>query len=152
MFRGELALNLDSKGRLAVPSRYRDRLSESCGGRLVATISLLEPCLVVYPFPDWQAIEDKLKGLPALDTKAQAIRHLLIGHASESDMDSHGRVLLSPSLREFAGLNKRIRLVGQDANFELWDEETWVSRREELLSQVEAIRADPGDALRALVF
>ena len=152
MFRGELSLNLDSKGRLAIPSRYRDRLSESCSGRLVTTISLLERCLVVYPFPDWQAIEDKLKGLPALDTKAQAIRHLLIGHASEADMDGHGRVLLPQSLREFAGLNKRIRMVGQVTNFELWDEDTWVSRREELLSQVEELRTDPSDALRSLIF
>ena len=103
MFRGEHSLSMDPKGRVAVPSRYRERLAESCGGKLVVTISLMERCLAVYPFPDWQTIEDDLRELPALDKKAQAISHLLIGHASECDMDSHGRLLIPQTLREFAG-------------------------------------------------
>lgn len=151
MFRGEYSLSLDAKGRLAVPSRYRDRLQESCGGKLVVTISLLERCLVVYPFPQWQRIEDKLKDLPALDPKAQMITHLLIGHAAECDMDSHGRVLLSQSLRDFAGLDKRVRMVGQVDKFELWNEVAWTTRREELLGQVDQLQEEPTEALRSLV-
>lgn len=151
MFRGEYPLSLDSKGRLAVPSRYRERLAESCGGKLVITISLLERCLVVYPFPDWQRIEDSLKGLPALDTKAQALSHLLIGHANDCDLDGHGRMLVPQTLREFAGLSKRIKMVGQVSKFELWDDDAWTARREQLLSQVDELQAEPSDALRGLV-
>ncbi|MDX1512554.1 MAG: division/cell wall cluster transcriptional repressor MraZ [Gammaproteobacteria bacterium] len=151
MFRGEYPLNLDSKGRLAVPSRYRERLAETCGGKLVITISLLERCLVAYPFPDWQRIEDALRELPALDAKAQALSHLLIGHANECDMDGHGRLLVPQNLREFAGLEKRIKMVGQVRKFELWDDDTWTARREALLAEVDQLKSEPSDALRGLV-
>lgn len=151
MFRGEFSLSLDAKGRLAVPSRYRDRLSEACAGKMVVTISLLERCLAVYPFPAWQTIEDELKNLPALDVKAQAISHLLIGHATECDMDSHGRVLISQSLREFAGLDKQVKMVGQVRKFELWAESTWTARREELLGQVGELLDEPSEALRSII-
>ncbi len=151
MFRGEFSLSLDAKGRLAVPSRYRDRLSEVCAGKMVVTISLLERCLAVYPFPAWKNIEDDLKNLPALDVKAQAFSHLLIGHATECDMDSHGRVLIPQSLREFAGLDKQVKMVGQVHKFELWADTTWTNRREELLSQVDDLLDEPSDALRSIV-
>ena len=151
MFRGECSLSLDAKGRLAVPSRYRDRLAESCAGKLIVTISLLERCLAVYPFPAWQRIEEKLNELPALDTKAQAISHLLIGHASECDMDAHGRILVPPSLREFAGLDKRVKMVGRISKFELWDEAAWAARRDAMLSQVDELLAEPSAELRSLV-
>nr|VFJ65096.1 MAG: MraZ protein [Candidatus Kentron sp. FW] len=151
MFRGEYSLTLDPKGRLAVPSRYRERIFECCNGRLVITISLTEHCLVVYPFPDWQKIEDDLRALPALDRKAQAISHLLIGHATECDLDGHGRVLVPQSLREFAELDKQVKVVGQVMKFELWNDGAWIRRRQELLSQVEEFLAEPSDALRSLV-
>jgi MraZ protein len=151
MFRGDFSLSLDTKGRMAVPSRYRERLSEMCNGKLVVTISLVERCLAVYPFPAWQKIEDDLKNLPACDSKAQAISHLLIGHATECDLDSHGRFLISQSLREFAGLEKPVKMIGQIAKFEIWAETAWLARRDELLSQVGAILEDPSDALRSLV-
>lgn len=142
---------MDTKGRLGVPSRYRERLLEVCSGKLVVTISLMERCLTVYPFPDWQKIEDELRKLPALDAKAQAISHLLIGHAHECDLDGHGRFLVSQSLREFAGLDKRVKMVGQVGKFELWDEATWTQRREELLGQVDELLAEPSEALRSLI-
>jgi MraZ protein len=151
VFRGEYSLSLDAKGRLAVPSRYRERLVEACGGKLIVTISLLERCLVVYPYPRWQRIEDELKDLPALDSQAQAITHLLIGHAVDCDMDSHGRVLLSQALRNFAGLDRRIMMVGQVDKFEIWDDAGWNRRRDELLDGVPALHREPSDALRKLV-
>ena len=151
MFRGEYSLSLDAKGRLAIPSRYRERLLEICGGKLIVTISLLERCLVVYPYPRWQRIEDELKDLPALDQQAQAINHLLIDHAVECDMDSHGRILLSQALRNFAGLDKRIMMVGQVDKFEFWDEGGWGLRRDELLGDVSQLHREPSDALRKLV-
>ena len=151
MFRGEFGLNLDPKGRLAVPSRYRERLAEDCGGRVIVTISLVERCLVVYPFPDWQRIEDDVRKLPALDPKAQAITHLLIGHANECELDSHGRVLVPPSLREFAHLEKRIRVIGQVRKFEIWDEEAWSARRDAFLDQMGELSDQQSEVLRSLV-
>jgi MraZ protein len=151
VFRGEYSLSLDAKGRLAIPSRYRERLVEDCGGKLIVTISLLERCLVVYPYPRWQRIEDELKDLPALDQQAQAINHLLIGHAVDCDMDSNGRVLLSQALRKFAGLDKRIMMVGQVDKFEIWDDGGWNRRRDELLDGVPQLHQEPSDALRKLV-
>lgn len=151
MFRGEYSLSMDPKGRVAVPSRYRERLAECCGGKLVVTISLMERCLAVYPFPDWQTIEDDLRELPALDKKAQAISHLLIGHASECDMDGHGRLLIPQTLREFAGLDKQVKMLGQVRKFELWSDTAWAARRDELLEQVDDLLAEPSDALRSLV-
>ena len=151
MFRGEYSLSLDAKGRLAIPSRYRERLMEDCGGKLIVTISLLERCLVVYPYPRWQRIEDELKDLPALDSQAQAINHLLIGHAVDCDMDANGRVLLSQALRKFAGLDKRIMMVGQVDKFEIWDDAGWNRRRDELLEDVPQLHKEPSDALRKLV-
>ncbi len=151
MFRGDLSLSLDSKGRLAVPSRYRDRLSESCNSKLVVTISLMDRCLVIYPFPEWQRIENEIQSLPSLDPQVRAISHLLIGHATECDLDSHGRILLPQNLREFASLDKRVRLIGQVQKLELWDESSWQTRREELLGQVGILPAEVSDALRNLV-
>ena len=151
MFRGEYSLSLDAKGRVAIPSRYREQLMEDCGGKLIVTISLLERCLVVYPYPRWQRIEDELKDLPALDRKAQAINHLLIGHAVDCDMDTNGRMLLSQTLRNFAGLDKRIMMVGQADKFELWDEAGWTLRRDDLLGGVSQLHEEPSDALRRLV-
>nr|VFK59128.1 MAG: MraZ protein [Candidatus Kentron sp. UNK]VFK69029.1 MAG: MraZ protein [Candidatus Kentron sp. UNK] len=151
MFRGEYSLTLDTKGRLAVPSRYRERIFEHCNGKLVITISLTETCLVVYPFPDWQKIEDDLRALPALDRKAQAISHLLIGHATECDLDGHGRVLVPQSLREFANLDKQVKIVGQVMKFELWNDGAWTRRRQELLDQVGEFLTEPSDAVRSLV-
>ncbi len=151
MFRGECSLSLDAKGRLAIPSRYRERLAELCGGKLIVTISLLERCLVAYPYPRWQRIEDELKDLPTLDRKAQSVLHLLIGHAADCDMDSNGRVLLSQALRTFAGLHKRVMMVGQVDKFEFWDEAGWNLRRDELLDKLSQLHEEPSDVLRSLV-
>ena len=124
---------------------------EFCGGKLIVTISLLERCLGVYPYPRWQRIEDELKDLPTLDRKAQSVIHLLIGHAADCDMDSNGRLLLSQTLRKFAGLDKHIMMVGQVDKFELWDEASWIRRRDELLNDVPQLHEEPSDVLRTLV-
>lgn len=153
MFRGESNLSLDGKGRMAVPTRYREPLRDICGGKLIATVSLLDPCLVVYPLPEWQRIEERLKSLPAFDRKAQTIRQLVIGRASDLELDSQGRVLLPQYLREFAHLDKRIKMVGQVNNFEIWDEETWNDWCTEQLAQVQAgeFLNEQSEALKALI-
>lgn len=124
MFRGLNAVNLDAKGRLAIPTRYRADLKELCENQLVVTRGL-ENCLLLYPYPEWEDVENKLVKLPSLDRKVKILQRLLIGHATESEMDGQGRLLLPDKLREFAGLTKRIALVGQLNKFEIWDEEVW---------------------------
>ncbi len=142
MFRGVNQLNLDAKGRLAFPSRHRDRLHKHCDGEVVATIDYRDRCLVVYPLPEWEAIERKLVALPDLQPSAKRLKRLLIGHAQELQVDGNGRALVPPPLREYAGLEKRVVLIGQGNKFELWDEALWESRRAAWLE--EAAETDAG--------
>jgi MraZ protein len=130
VFRGIAQLNLDSKGRLAVPARHRDALIERCGGHLVITADA-DHCLLVYPLPDWELIQQKLEGLSNLDARVRELQRRLIGFAVDVDIDSAGRVLISPALRQFAQLDKNVVLVGQGKKFELWNQENW----EQLISR-----------------
>jgi len=134
MFRGVNHITLDAKGRMAMPTRYRDRLQERCGGQVVVTVDR-DHCLLVYPLPEWEEIERKLVRLPSLNKQARRLQRLLIGHATESQLDSNGRVLLSQPLREFAGLQRHAVLIGQGNKFELWDEQVWNERRDVWLAE-----------------
>jgi MraZ protein len=124
VFRGIAQLNLDSKGRLAVPARHRDTLLERCGGHLVITADA-DRCLLIYPLPDWELIQQKLEGLSNLDSRVRELQRRLIGFAVDVDMDGAGRVLISPALRHFAQLEKNVVLGGQGNIFELWTEDNW---------------------------
>ena len=124
MFRGVAQLSLDSKGRLAVPSRYREAVLVRCAGRLVITADY-DKCLLMYPQPDWEPIQQKLMGLSSLNPRIRDLQRQLIGYAEDTDMDAAGRVLISPALRDFASLGKSVVLVGQGNKFELWDKEKW---------------------------
>lgn len=135
MFRGVNGVNIDVKGRIVVPTRYRDRLQQESRGCVVLTIDTEERCLLLYPIAAWEDIENKLAALPSFNSAARRIQRLLIGHATEADIDNHGRILLPPLLREYAGLSKRAMLVGQGKKFELWDEEHWQTRRSKWLDE-----------------
>ena len=133
MLRGATKVTIDAKGRLAIPTRYRERLALRCDGQLVATVDK-DYCLLLYPLPDWEDIERNLMRLPSLDKRARRLQRLMVGHATEVDVDGHGRILLSRELREFAGLEKQAVLLGQGNRFELWDEERWNETRDGWLS------------------
>ena len=133
MLRGATKVTLDAKGRLAIPTRYRERIQTRCDGHLVATVDK-DYCLLLYPLPDWEDIERKLMRLPSLDRRARRLQRLMVGHATEVEVDGHGRILLSRELREFAGLEKQAVLLGQGNRFELWDEERWTETRDGWLS------------------
>ena len=107
-----------------MPSRHRERLLESCGGRLMVTVDK-DRCLLVYPFPEWEIIVVKLMNLPSLNAQARMLQRLLMGYATELEMDTQGRILLPAKLREFAGLTKKIVLIGQGKKLEIWDDDTW---------------------------
>lgn len=125
MFRGANAVSLDAKGRLAMPSRYRDELSVRCGGQLVVTVDALDPCLCIYPLPEWERIESTLCTLPSLREETRRLQRLLIGNAVDLELDGNGRLLIPPRLREYAGLDRHVMLVGQLNKFLLWDENAW---------------------------
>ncbi|OGT53085.1 MAG: cell division/cell wall cluster transcriptional repressor MraZ [Gammaproteobacteria bacterium RIFCSPHIGHO2_12_FULL_42_13] len=135
MFRGVNGVNIDIKGRMVMPTRYRDRLLLESRGSVILTIDTEERCLLLYPLPAWEEIESKLAALPSFNPATRRIQRLLIGHATEIEMDGQGRILLPPLLREYAGLKKRAMLVGQGKKFELWDEAHWGSRRDEWLEK-----------------
>jgi len=133
MFRGATQITLDAKGRMAIPTRYREKLAERCDGRLVTTVDR-DYCLLIYPFPDWEEIERKLVSLPSFNRQARRLVRLMVGYASELDVDAHGRVLLPKELREFAGLDRQAVLIGQGNKFELWDGARWSARCDEWLN------------------
>ena len=125
VFLGSDAINMDAKGRISVPTRFREDLQATCGGRLVITAHTEEKCLLVYPEPEWQILLPKIEALPNLKKSAVRLQRLLLGYACELEMDGNGRLLLPPTLRNYAGLEKKLMLVGQGKKLELWSEDAW---------------------------
>ncbi len=108
-----------------MPSRYRDELVSRCAGQLIITIDAIDPCLCVYPLPEWELIEAKLRELASFREENRRLQRLLIGNAVDLELDASGRFLVPPRLREYAKLDKRAMLVGQLNKFQLWDEDSW---------------------------
>ncbi len=133
MFRGINPLSLDAKGRLSMPARYRQQVLDAAADQLILTVDR-DRCLLLYPLPVWEEVEQKLIQLSSVNARARALKRLLLGHAEECSMDASGRILLPAPLREFAHLDKRVVLVGQGNKFEIWNEQAWQDWREALLS------------------
>lgn len=139
MFRGVTAINLDAKGRFAIPTRFRDELQECCEHQLVVTVAVNEKCigesgcLWLYPLPEWEKLELTVSKLPTLNKMAGKLRRFLIGNATETEMDAQGRLLISEKLRKFAGMEKKLILVGQLNKFEIWNEYAWNAKENEWL-------------------
>jgi len=130
VFRGVAQLNLDSKGRLAVPSKFRDALAARCSGHLVITADS-DRCLLIYPQPDWEPIEQKLMALSSFNAQIRELQRRLVGYAEDVVMDATGRILVPPALRRFAQLEKAVMLVGQGNKFELWNKDNWDGRMDQ---------------------
>ena len=135
MFRGLSASQIDSKGRITVPVNYRTMMVEEANSALVITIDTESRCLLLYPLPQWQIIEEKLEQLPSFQPGARRIQRLLIGHATELELDRHGRILIPNLLREYAELDKTAILVGQGKKIEIWNEPLWEHARETWLAE-----------------
>ncbi len=138
MFRGATALNLDAKNRLAVPSKHRDALQSLAEGRLVMTAHP-HRCLLLYPQPAWEPIQEKITSLPSLNQQASLLQRLLVGMAEDIELDAAGRLLVPPVLRQFAGLEKQVMLVGQGGHLELWSQEGWQGQLELAMAQGENV-------------
>jgi len=124
VFRGTAYLNLDVKGRLAIPAKQRERLLGVGDSNLILTVDRAR-CLLLFPVSTWETIERDFADLPAFDDAARSVLRLYVGHAEEVEMDAQGRILLPQHLREFAELEKRAALVGQGLKFEIWNEQRW---------------------------
>lgn len=129
MLNGVAKLNLDEKGRLAIPSRYRDYLLQQCGARLIITLNN-EQRLIIYPMNAWEEVEQKLSALSDFKPAEAKIKRLYLGHASDCNMDKNGRILIPPYLREKTKLTKQIVLMGVGNKFEIWDENRWAEEWE----------------------
>ena len=139
MFRGVQHINLDAKGRLSVPARQRESLLDISAGSIVVTIDTQSSCLVLYPLREWERIERDVQNLPTLNPAVRRFQRLVLGYASDLDLDSNGRILLPGALREYAHLERRVVLVGQGNKLELWSESLWEAECEA------ALAADGGD-------
>jgi len=127
VFQGSHAINMDAKGRMAIPAKCRDELASACGGRIVMTAHVQDRCVLVYPEPEWDNILPKIEALPTFNKASLRAQRLLIGYACNLQLDNSGRVLVPPTLRSYAGLEKKLMLVGLGKKFELWSEDAWLA-------------------------
>src|SRR4051794_6319210 len=140
VFRGVSELVLDAKGRLAIPARHRDGLATGGNGRLIITADH-GGCLLIYPYAEWTPIETQLMALSSFNDSIRSLQRLIVGHADEVDIDAAGRVLVPPALRRYAGLDKRVVLVGQGRKLELWDDVKWQAKIAQTISFPDGVPA-----------
>ena len=138
MFRGTSAITLDSKNRITVPTKYRDELFADCQGKMVCTIDIQHPCLLLYPLPEWEEIELKLCSLSSMNPQERLLQQVLLGNASDCEIDKSGRLLINGPLRQHANLEKSVMLVGQLKKFEIWNESTWQAQMQKGISQIQS--------------
>jgi MraZ protein len=129
VFQGVTQINLDVKGRMSVPTKARDPLTQGGTVKLVLTAHP-EGCLLLYPLPAWDPIRAKVMAFPSLDRQSNFWKRLLVGFAEEVEPDSAGRLLISPELRNYAHITRQVMFVGQGSHFEIWDLEAWNTQLE----------------------
>ncbi|WP_111976821.1 division/cell wall cluster transcriptional repressor MraZ [Algibacillus agarilyticus] len=138
MFRGSHLLTMDDKGRIAIPTRYRDLLQDECGGSVICTINLNQRCLWLYPLTEWEAIEQKLLKLSDMDPQQSRVKRLLLGNANEAEIDKNGRFIIPSALRQYANLKKQLLLSGQVNKFEIWAQDEWDQQMENDINAMHA--------------
>lgn len=132
MFFGETAINLDGKGRLAIPVRYRDSIQEQCSGRMVLTYSAFDSgALWLYPENEWERVRDEVTRLSTFNPGHRSLQRRLVGSATALELDGSGRIQLPLTLRQVAGLEKRVVMMGMSSRFELWNEAILNQKRAE---------------------
>ena len=131
MFQGASALTLDAKGRMSVPSKYRDALQAQADGRVTIT-KHPDGCLLLFPRPEWEVFRNKIAALPM---DAHWWRRIFLGSASDVDVDGSSRVLIAPELRAAAGLDKEVMLLGMGSHFEVWDAQTYIAKEQAAMAQ-----------------
>ena len=138
MFRGSSAITLDSKHRITIPTKYRDELVADCDRKMVCTVDTQYPCLLLYPLPEWEEIELKLCQLSSMNRQERLFQQMILGNASDCEMDKSGRLLINGPLRKYANLTKNVMLIGQLNKFEIWDENAWQAQMQQGVSQIQS--------------
>src|SRR5262245_2904840 len=134
MFRGRFENTIDSKGRISVPSKFREVLSAHYDDRLILTN--FDACLWAYPVVEWQASEDKVSSLPQFKAEVRALQRVFISAASECPLDKQGRILIPPSLRDYAGIEREVVFVGMVKRIEIWAKGRWLTEFEKSHSKI----------------
>ena len=142
MFQGASSLSLDGKGRLSMPTRHRDVLSATAAN-LVTVTKHPHGCLMIFPRPEWQTFRERISALPM---SAQWWKRIFLGNAMDCELDGTGRVLISPELRDAAGITKDAVLLGMGAHFELWDKATYDAL------EAKAMQDDMPDVIKEFTF
>lgn len=142
MYQGKSAISLDAKGRMSVPARHRDALILQCEGRITLT-KHPHGCLLFFPRPVWEIHREQIAAWPM---SARAWQRIFLGNALDVELDSNGRILISPELREAAGLSRDLMLIGMGSHFEIWDAAKLAE------NEAEAITGGMPDALRDFSF
>ncbi len=150
MFRGLSTISVDAKGRLAVPSRYREMLGSGLEAPLVLTLNPWDRALWLYPLREWELIESKLSALSDFDRQSRRTKQIMRGYATDCTCDGQGRVLLPQELRAIAGIERQAALLGQGNKFEIWDLDTWNRERDGWLEDVGNGAASPSSTLESL--
>lgn len=133
VFQGAAQVNLDAKGRMNVPTRSRDALTQGGTVKLVLTAHP-DGCLLLYPAPAWEPIRARVMSFPSLDRQFSVWKRLLVGFAQEVELDGTGRLLVPPEMRDFAKIAREVMFVGQGTHYEIWDLEQWNTQLESLRS------------------
>jgi MraZ protein len=129
MFRGRYEHTIDAKGRTSLPARYRDALA-GMGERRIVLTNALDKCLNAYAMPKWMEFEDKIAKLPRFDPAVQQLKRIYVSGAVECEIDDSGRILIPPTLRDYASLSKDVLWAGSGDYAELWDQKTWQTQFE----------------------
>jgi MraZ protein len=138
MFQGETAITLDDKGRLALPTAYREVIAKSCGNRLVFTYNPFEPgCLWLFPHAEWESVRDQVNALPGVKRVHRDLQLKLVGAAAVVEPDGNARVLVPASQRNAAGIEKKAVLLGMNNKFELWSEQAHLTKIRQTIGEHE---------------
>ena len=143
MFQGATQLSLDAKGRMAIPARHRDELVKAAEGRLVLT-GHPHRCLLLYPELAWLPVQEQLSKLSSIDPRTASIKRVMMGNALPTELDSAGRLLLAPELRDYAGFDKQVFLVGMGSHFEIWSEAGWKRQNVLALESLQSLELTAG--------
>lgn len=144
MFRGRYEHSLDAKGRVSIPSKFREILATNYDERLI--ITNFDNCLWAYPHAEWQIIEDRVAALPQFKPEVKALQRVFISAATECPLDRQGRILIPPTLREYAGISRDLVFVGMTKRIEVWATERW----QKVFSQSQTALDDMGEKLAQL--
>jgi MraZ protein len=138
VFQGETAITVDDKGRLAIPTAYRELVADACANRLVITYNPFESgCLWLFPHAEWERVRDQVNALPSVKAVHRALQMKLVGAAAMVEPDSAARILLPASQRSAAGIEKKAVLLGMGNKFELWSEQAHLAKIRQTIGEDE---------------